>query len=78
MPLDIFYFKMLKHCLEVTIKMFSVMRLTRPTFGTEFAFKNKIGNDGDESESSSWNIDTILELDTLTLGECLILPQSFG
>ena len=47
------------------------MRLTRPTFGTEFAF-NSSKND------ESWDLDTILNFEALTLGECLILPQSFG
>jgi hypothetical protein len=47
------------------------MRLTRPTFGTEFAFKQPIGDD-------SWNLAGQLGFEALNLGECLILPQSFG
>jgi hypothetical protein len=55
-----------------------VMRLTRPTFGTEFAFKGKCDLATSGDEGSSWNLDKILGFDSLTLGECLILPQSFG
>lgn len=55
-----------------------VMRLTRPTFGTEFAFKGKCDGTTSGDEGSTWNLDNILGFDSLTLGECLILPQSFG